>query len=412
MIEKIFSTHAGRRVHAGDTVVATVDLAMATDGSGPLMLEYFVKMNGKTVFDPRRVLLVMDHYVPCPNDRVSRLHDSMRAFESRGLGVVVAPGEGICHQILPERGLIRPGELVVGGDSHSTTYGALNAAGIGVGSSDLAAAAISGALWFKVPETLSIELTGTTVPGVGAKDLALFLVGKIGASGAAYKAVEFRGDGIARLRIPDRFTLCNMMAETGAKCALMPCDMATEEYLGPAECQERVASDEGAVYARSLFVDVSSLEPMVALPHRTDDVVPLSQVSGLPVGMGLLGTCTNGRMEDFVEALEVMGESCVSPDFQLMVVPASRRIYVEMARNGMLAQFAAKGAMILPPSCGPCCGSSAGTPGDGVNVISTANRNFIGRMGNVASNIYLASPASVAASSVTGRITDPRERMK
>lgn len=412
IIEKIFSSHAGKRVYAGEIVVARVDVVMATDGSGPLMLEFFRKMNGDSVFDPGKILLVLDHYVPCPNDKVSRLQDSMRAFAARGFGTVVEIGEGICHQILPERGFICPGELIVGGDSHSTTYGALNAAGIGIGSSDLASAAISGALWFNVPETTEVLLRGKLSPGVGAKDLALYIVKEIGASGASYKAIEFSGDGVSSLRMCDRLTVCNLMAETGAKCALMPGDSVTMTYLGETDCSCCVEADDKAEYCHTVNIDLSSLEPMVALPHQTDNVVPISHAAGEPIGMGLLGTCTNGRLEDFGEALEVMGNRSVLPGFQLLIVPASRKIYAEMAYNGMLGKFAEKGAVILPPSCGPCCGSSAGTPGDGVNVLSTANRNFIGRMGNVASRIFLASPASVAAAAVTGMITDPRGMME
>lgn len=407
VIERIFSSRGGRRVYAGEMVVARVDLVMATDGSGPLMLEYFRKMNGKSVFDPRKIFMVLDHYVPCPNDKVSRLQDSMRSFVSRGLGVLVEMGEGICHQVLPEGGYVRPGELIVGGDSHSTSYGALNAAGIGVGSSDLASAAISGALWFRVPGTIRVEFRGSLRRGVAPKDLAIYTVREIGGSGAVYKAVEFGGDGVADLQMPGRFTICNLMAETGAKCAIMPADSLTMGYLGGDSSADCVAADPDAQYEKIISIDLASVEPMVSLPHRADNAVPVRDAEGIPVQMGLIGTCTNGRLEDFKEALDAMGDRNVHPGFQLLVVPASRKIYAEMAGNGMLAKFAEKGAVILPPSCGPCCGSSAGTPGDGVNVISTANRNFIGRMGNVNANIYLASPATVGISSVAGIITDP-----
>ncbi|NLK18470.1 MAG: 3-isopropylmalate dehydratase large subunit, partial [Synergistaceae bacterium] len=331
VIEKIFSSRGGRPVYAGDMIVARVDLVMATDGSGPLMLEYFRKMNGKSVFDPQKIIMVLDHYVPCPNDKVSGLQDSMRSFVSAGLGVLVDMGEGICHQILPEGGYIHPGELIVGGDSHSTAYGALNAAGIGVGSSDLASAAISGALWFKVPRTIRVEFRGRLGKGVFPKDLALYTVREIGGSGAAYKAVEFGGDGVAGLQMTGRFTICNLMAETGAKCAIMPADSLTMDYLDGDYSDRCVTPDPDARYEKTIEIDLASVEPMISLPHRADNAVPVKEAAGVPVQMGLIGTCTNGRLEDFKEALDAMGDGRVRPGFQLLVVPASRKIYAEMA---------------------------------------------------------------------------------
>jgi 3-isopropylmalate/(R)-2-methylmalate dehydratase large subunit len=411
IVEKIISSHSGNELHRADITVATIDTAMATDGSGPLMIEYFKKMGGTHVFDPTRVLLIMDHYVPSPNDKVSRLQDIMRNFAAKGYGTIISLGEGICHQLLPEMGYIRPGHLVVGADSHSTTYGALNSLGVGIGSSDLAAAIISGALWFSVPETIKVNLSGHMKEGVGAKDLALYLVGIIGSSGANYCAIEFQGEEEELpLTIEGRMTVCNLMAETGAKCAIMPGDQRLQKFyktIGLPDIKF-VEADNNAVYCRMIEIELSRLEPMISCPHSVANVVPISNAVGTPIQMGLLGTCANGRIEDFAVALDVMGEKALASGFQLIIVPASRRIYTHMAENGMLAQFSNKGALILPPSCGPCCGSNAGTPSDGYNVISSANRNFIGRMGNTNSYIFLASPASVAAAAVTGYITDPR----
>lgn len=408
--EKIFSTHADRPVSAGESIVARVDGVMATDGSGPLALEFFRRMGGTRSFDGTKVLMVLDHYVPCPNDKVAALQDRMREFCRAGNAVLFDLGEGICHQLLAERGYVRPGSLLIGGDSHSTTYGAFSALGIGVGSSDLAAAAITGQLWFRVPESLHVVLEGTLPPRVTTKDLSLELLRRIGAGGAIYQSVEFAGAGLAALRIPDRMTLCNMMAETGAKCAVAPGDEVVEAHFrDPGAARQRVMADPGASYAAEVAVALARLEPLVAQPHEVDRVVPARDLRGTPVQMGVLGTCTNGRLEDFEQAIEVMGNARVAPGVELLVVPASRAIYVEASRCDLLARLVEKGATILPPGCGPCCGSSPGIPSAGENVISTANRNFLGRMGNTQANIYLASPATVAAAVVAGRIVDPRE---
>lgn len=408
--EKIFSRHVGRPVAAGESVVASVDVVMATDGSGPLALEYFRRMGGTRSFDGSRVLMVLDHYVPCPNDKVAGLHEAMRQFAEAGNAILFDLGDGICHQLLPEQGYVRPGGLIVGGDSHSTAYGALNALGIGVGSSDLAAAALTGKLWFRVPETVRISLTGRLPRGATAKDLSLELLRRVGAGGAIYQALEFAGPAVASLAISERMTLCNMMSETGAKCAVMPADEATRAFCpdGAAGAQPAEA-DPGAAYAGEVAVALDALEPLVAAPHAPDRVATVRSLAGTPIHMALIGTCTNGRLEDLEEALAVMGERPLAPGMELVVVPASRAVYLEASRRGLLARFVEKGGLVLPPGCGPCCGSSPGIPGDGENVLSTANRNFLGRMGNVKANIYLGSPATAAAAAVTGSITDPRE---
>lgn len=408
--EKIFSAHASRPVFAGESIVARVDVVMATDGSGPLALEFFRRMGGTRSFDGTKVLMVLDHYVPCPNDKVAALQDQMRDFARAGNAVLFELGEGVCHQLLPERGYVRPGSLVVGGDSHSTTYGAFNALGIGVGSSDLAAAALTGALWFRIPESLRVNLHGSLPSRVTAKDLSLELLRRIGAGGAIYQSVELGGTGLLGLGLPDRMTLCNMLAETGAKCALAPGDQATRDHFrGEPSGMELVVPDEGAAYVGEVAVALDGLDPLIAQPHEVDRVLSVREVLGLPIHMGLLGTCTNGRVEDLELALAVMGEARVAAGVELLVVPASRAVYLEATRRGLLARFVEKGATVLPPGCGPCCGSSAGIPSDGENVLSTANRNFLGRMGNTRARIYLGSPATVAAAAVTGRITDPRE---
>lgn len=413
--EKILANHTqtSSPIQAGDIITASIDVAMATDGSGPLTIRFFEEMAGKTSFDPERVLMIADHYVPCPNDKVAGLHSMMERFCAQGYGTMIDIGEGICHQLLPERGYITPGSLIVGGDSHSTSYGALNALGTGVGSSDLAAAIIAGEVWFRVPETICIYLDGQLSQGVTAKDAALWIVGHIGASGATYKAIEFAGEGIANLSISERMTLCNMMVETGAKFAVMPYDNVTESY-----CHEvlhttveytSIASDLDAVYEQEINLNLATLQPHVAKPHAVDNVVPVDTLIGTPIQMGVLGTCTNGRIDDLRNALHYMGNRSLYKGFQLLIIPASRAIYIQASKEGLLAAFAEKGATILPPGCGPCCGSSAGIPRDTWNVLSTANRNFLGRMGNVRSNIYLASPEMVGLAAITGSIQDPRK---
>jgi 3-isopropylmalate/(R)-2-methylmalate dehydratase large subunit len=410
IVEKIFSRNCGRNVRAGDTVVANLDLVMATDGSAPLAIELFRQMEVERVWDPKRVLMVLDHYVPCPNDKVARLHETMRAFCRAGNGILFDMGEGIGHQLLPERGFIRPGTIVAGADSHSTTFGALNAVGTGIGSSDLAAAMATGRLWFQVPESIKVVVQGQLAPGTGGKDAALWMTGAIGDGGANYRALEFRGEGVHRLDMDDRLTVCNLAVETGAKCAVMPFDHVAAQWLSRCAPHEQVgvAADPDAEYKSEVIMDLSEIEPQVAAPHKVDNIRPISQLAGTPVHMALIGTCTNGRLRDLQLSAEILSRHGKAPGVELLIVPASKLVYIEAAKSRLLEVFASLGALILPPGCGPCCGSSAGIPGDGQNVFSTANRNFLGRMGNVKANIYLGSPQSVAASAVTGEITDPR----
>jgi 3-isopropylmalate/(R)-2-methylmalate dehydratase large subunit len=364
VVEKIISAHAGAPARRGDVVVATVDVAMALDASGPLTLDYFEQMGGTAVFDPAKVVMVMDHYTPCPSADMARLQDKVRAFHRQGMCTLFDLGEGICHHVLPERGYVKPGRIVVGADSHTISHGAFNCMGAGLGSSDVAAAMISGKVWLRVPGTIRVTLSGRLRPGVQAKDLALWLTRTVGGSGAAYKAIEFTGPGVAELSIYERMTVCNMMAETGAKAAIMPCDGVLQSRF-PGERLEAVSPDADAEYEREIAVDLGALDVMIARPHRPDDVVPVGEVAGLPIHMGVIGTCTNSSLEDLQSALAVMGGRRVAPGFELLLVPATRNIYAEAARLGLLEKFVRQGAYVLPPGCGPCCGSSAGIPSDG-----------------------------------------------
>ena len=414
IVEKIISDHCGRAVHAGEIILADIDLAMATDGSGPLSIELFHKMGKNEIKNPERIVMALDHYVPCPNDQVSRLHDMMRHFCQDMKCKLFEIGDGIGHQLLPEKGYIKPGSLTVGADSHACTYGALNALGTGIGSSDLAAVMATGRLWFKVPASIKIELEGRLKPQVTAKDLALYLVGRLGSSGANYRALEFCGNAIATLDMDDRLTICNMIVETGAKCGFMPFDQITENFLSRLEPAEYhpVFADPGAVYENVIRVDLNRLKPQIAAPHRVDNVQVISELIGTPIDIVVIGTCTNGRLKDLELAAGLLKEHPKTPGVEVLVVPASRQVFIHASQQGLLEIFSRFGAMILPPGCGPCCGSSAGIPGDGKNVLSTANRNFLGRMGNVEARIYLGSTLAAAAAAITGKITDPRGMME
>lgn len=393
--EKILSTKSGRDARAGDVVVCTADLVLGTDASSPMAIDYFERMGGTALFDPARVAFALDHYSPPSTPTTRAFHDRVRAFASRYGAEVFDVGEGISHQVATERGRVRAGDLVIGADSHTVVCGALNAFATGVGSSDLAAAMITGQVWLRVPESIKVVLSGMRAPTASAKDLTLELVGLLGAEGASYQALEFHGPAVAALDPEDRLAVCSMGVEMGAKAAIFP---------GP------LSPDSDAAYARVVEIDVSAVEPQVARPHAPDNVVDLSDVIGQPVHMVFIGTCTGGRTSDVRAALQVIEQAGghVAPGVQLVVTPASREVQRVLLEDGSLARLEALGATITTPGCGACCGTSGVIPGDGVTVISTANRNFKSRMGNPTASIYLASPAACAAAAVTGRITDPR----
>ena len=423
--EKIFSNHSGTDARAGDIVVADVDFAMSQDGTSALAIDALDSMGVQTVFDPDKVAMVMDHSCPSPLEGVSAIHAKMRAFGKQTGVRVYDWGCGVCHQLVPESGKVLCGDLVVGCDSHTCTYGALNVFSTGVGSTDGAAAMASGKLWFKVPETIRViykggtGATGGTLPkGVYSKDLILYLAGLIGVDGATYKALEFVGPVIDALSVDARMTISNMAIEVGAKAGLMEADDKTLAFFAdratrngaPLERQPQpVASDADAVFQQTVEIDVSGLEPQVAKPHAVGNVCPVSGVAATPIAEGFIGTCTNGRLEDFAIAAGILKGRKVHPDVRLVVAPASRDIYLDAMAAGYIQTFVEAGASVVTPGCGPCVGTHNGVPCDGENVISTANRNFKGRMGNSNSFIYLGSPATVAASVLNACITDPRE---
>ncbi len=425
--EKILSAKSGVDARAGDVVVCDVDLVIGTDASTPMTIGYFEQMGGERLFDPTRVVFSLDHYSPPSTPKTAAFHDQVRSFARRHGATVFEVGEGISHQVAPERGRVLPGDLVIGADSHTVTCGALNTFATGLGSSDIAAALITGRTWLRVPQTIKVELAGARPSAVAAKDVGLALIAALGAEGANYQALEFHGAGVATFTIDERMVLSNLSVEAGAKAAIWSVDNATIGYLsarvdGWTAEQTRghppvhpstsspVHPDIAAEYSCELRIDLETLSPRVAIPHDPTHVVSVGETIGVPVQMVFLGTCTGGRVSDFHEAVHVLERAGgrVASGVQLVVTPASREVLLTLADDGTLAKLTAMGAIVTTPGCGACCGTSGAIPGDGMTVLSTANRNFKARMGNATASIYLASPATCAASAATGRITDPR----
>lgn len=409
--EKILSMKSGVDARANDIVIADLDFVMGQDGTSPLAIQAFAEMGGLRIFDPGRVAMVIDHSAPSPLEGVSALHKKMRDFAERYEVRLYDIGEGVCHQLVPEKGHVAPGTLVIGADSHTCTYGALNAFATGVGSTDLAAGMISGKLWFKVPETFKFVLHGELPPGVFSKDLILYLIGDVTADGATYMAAEYVGEAIRALSVEARFTISNMAIEMGAKVGLMEADEKTEAWVKEHSSlpYKPVFADSDAVYAQVKEYDVSKLEPQVAKPHTVDNVSPIGEVAGIEVQQCVIGTCTNGRLEDLRIAATILEGKKIHPRTRLIVAPSSRKVFLDAIREGIISTLVEAGAAVVTPGCGPCVGTHNGVPSDGENVIATSNRNFKGRMGNNKAFIYLGSPATVAASAIAGKISDPRE---
>jgi 3-isopropylmalate/(R)-2-methylmalate dehydratase large subunit len=401
MAEKLLSRACGADVHAGDVVICEPDGVMGTDGSIPMALDYLQQMQPEGADLPgparaERLVFAFDHYGPGSGDRALALQERARAYALAHGVHIFEVGEGIGHQLMMEQGRVLPGRLVVGADSHAVSYGALNAFGTGIGSSDLAGVLQCNQLWLKVPGSVRVNLRGRLAAGVSAKDAALALA---------------RGPGVATLDMDDRIVLANMSVEMGAKAGLFPFDVCTSEYLrgGGATLGAPVSADPDATYVDTIELELAAVVPQVALPHRVDQVVDLAAMAATPVQMVYLGTCTGGRSKDFREALEVLREGGgIAPGVRVIVTPASEAVRRELEDAGLLAAFAAMGAEIQPPGCGACCGTCGSIPVDGTNVVSTANRNFKGRMGNREARIFLASPRACASAAVTGHLAHPR----
>jgi len=409
--EKILSAHSGQDAKAGDIVIATLDFIMGQDGTSGIIVDSFNQMGGKKMADPSKFVICIDHSAPSPNEGVSAIHKKIRDFTKAQGNLLYDIGCGVCHQLLPEQGLVVPGDLVIGADSHTCTYGAINVFATGMGSTDVAAGVISGKLWFKVPETIKVLYKGKLAKGVYSKDMILKLIGDIGADGATYQALEFYGETIDALSVDARFTISNMAIECGAKVGLMRADQKVLDYvkIHSKKKPNPVEADPDANYIKTFEVDVSKLEPMVAKPHTVDNVSSVKEVEGTPIQQGYLGTCTNGRVEDLRIAASILKGKQVNPETRLIVAPASKQVLMDAMKEGIVQTLLEAGAVFVTPGCGPCVGTHNGVPSDGENVISTANRNFKGRMGNPNAFIYLASPATVAASMIEGKITDPRK---
>jgi len=413
LAEKILSKKSGTDASAGDIVIAKVDLSFVQDTTGPLTVRQYQSSGMGRLANAKRTVLFIDHAAPSPNSALSNDHILLRDFSRKSGCILSEVGDGVCHQIVAEA-YARPGDVIVGADSHTVTAGGLGAFATGMGSSDVALAFGLGKTWFRVPETFKIEVTGDFQKGVSAKDLILRLIGKIGADGATYKSLEFCGNAIKKMSMSGRFTIANMAVEAGAKVGLFPSDEVTREYLkaeGRGKGYKPLAADADAIYEKTIRINVNKLEPTVSKPHTVDNTALARELKGTKIQQVVIGTCTNGRLEDLAVAADILKGNRPAKGVRLIIAPASRRVLLEAIDTGYIKTFIESGAIVLPPGCGPCLGLHQGMLGDGEACLSTANRNFEGRMGNPKSFIYLGSPATAAASALTGEITDPREVM-
>jgi 3-isopropylmalate/(R)-2-methylmalate dehydratase large subunit len=413
LAEKILAAHAqGAPVRAGDVVVARVDFAMVHDARASNALKAIASLGLDHLPHAPKTAFVLDHFSPPPTREAANVHAQMRAFCERTGAVLYDIGDGICHQVLPENGHFTAGDLVVGTDTHSTTYGAFNAYGTGHEGTDLAAILATGRTWFRVPESIRVDLTGELAPGVWAKDVTLAMLGRLGAEGANFKVIEYAGSAVGAMAIDDRMTLSNHAAELGAEAAILECDEKTVQWLAAhgAPAPRPVFADADARYVERFAIDANALAPQVAHNHDIGDVVDVTALAGEPVQVALIGTCTNGRLDDIRQAAQILKGRRIARGVRLVVTPASRRIYLSAMREGLIEILTEAGASVDPAGCGTCVGITHKLmSADRERVISSANRNFKGRLGNPESDILIASSATVAASALTGRVTDPRE---
>ena len=412
MSQKILAAHADAdSVCPGEIIHARCDLVLGNDITAPLAIREFEKIGAGRVFDKTRIALVLDHFTPNKDIKAAELCKLVRDF-ARGQEIehfYEGGGAGIEHVILPEKGLVGPGDIIIGADSHTCTYGALGAFSTGVGSTDMAAGMATGRCWFKVPEALHFELTGSPANFVGGKDVILSIIGRIGVDGAAYKSMEFGGPGLGSLGMDDRLTMANMVIEAGAKNGIFEVDGLTMAYLRTSGAAGKTVfvPDVGAVYAQTFRIDLSSLKPVVALPSSPANVEPAGEVGDIPIDQVVIGSCTNGRMDDLRMAARLLKGRKAAGSVRLIVIPGSHRVYVQALHEGLLSIFLEAGAVIGPPTCGPCLGGHMGVLAKGEKAVATTNRNFVGRMGHPESLVYLAGPAVAAATAVLGRIADP-----
>jgi 3-isopropylmalate/(R)-2-methylmalate dehydratase large subunit len=415
--EKILAAHAGvATVNPEELINAKIDIIMGHDLSIPLAIEELERIKAENLCDPLKIVLVPDHFTPNKDVKSAENCKRMKEFAKRHkISHYYEIGEmGIAHALLPEKGIILPGDLVVGGDSHTCTYGALGAFATGVGSSDLAAAMLTGELWFKVPESMKFVYYGKLQKWVGGKDLILYTIGDIGVDGALYRAMEFTGEVIEQLPMSGRLTMANMAVEAGAKSGIFQPDRVTEDYLQNKTSRpyRTFQSDSDAIYTEVRDYDVSQIEPQVAFPYLPSNIKPISEIGDIPIDQVVIGSCTNGRIEDLRAAAHVLQSNKVAPYVRLIIIPATQGVYRQAMREGLLEIFLDANAAISTPTCGPCVGGHMGVLAKGERAISTTNRNFVGRMGHPESEVYLANPAVAAASAVKGRIANPEEVAK
>lgn len=412
--EKIFAAHCGKDfVQAGELISAKVDITLANDITGPIAISEFRKIGVENVFDPSRVVFVPDHFVPNKDIKSAQQAKIVRNFahEQNLVNYFEVGRMGIEHALLPDKGIVTAGDLVIGADSHTCTYGALGAFSTGVGSTDLGCTMASGETWFRVPSTIKVEFFGTLNKWVSAKDLILHLIGDIGVDGALYKTLEMGGEVIENMQMDGRFTICNMAIEAGAKNGIIVPDEITKKYLLNRSIREPkfYTSDENATYEKVLRYDVSKIEPTVAKPHLPENTCPISEIGNIKIDQAVIGSCTNGRLSDLEVAAKILDGRKVHPDVRLIVFPGTQEIYLDALKLGYIEAIIKAGGAVSTPTCGPCLGGHCGILAKGERAISTTNRNFVGRMGHPESEVYLSSPAVAAASAILGKISSPEE---
>ena len=416
MTQKILAAHAGLpEVTPGQLIQADLNIVLGNDITTPVAVNEFQKAGFDGVYDPEKVVIVLDHFVPNKDIKAAQQSKTCREFAcTHCVSHFYDVGKmGIEHALLPEQGVVTAGDCIIGADSHTCTYGALGAFSTGVGSTDMAAGMATGKAWFKVPSAIRFRLTGSLRPNVSGKDVILTIIGRIGVDGALYKSMEFTGPGVASLSMDDRLCICNMAIEAGAKNGIFPVDQVTLAYLKGRSEREPViySADEDAVYEKTIEIDLSSIVPTVACPHLPENTHPAAELGSIKIDQVVIGSCTNGRMEDMETAYRILKDHTVAPGVRCIIIPATMAIYRECIVRGYTTAFVDAGAVVSTPTCGPCLGGYMGILAEGERCVATTNRNFVGRMGHVKSEIYLASPATAAASALTGYITDPKEDM-
>ncbi len=413
LVEKILAAHSDReKVSPGEFINVRMDLILANDITAPIAIKEFQRIGVEKVFDPKKIVMVADHFVPNKDIQSAEQAKLMRDFcYKQGILHFDVGQMGIEHVLLPEQGLVLPGDVVIGADSHTCTYGAVGAFATGMGSTDIAAAMATGDIWMKVPPTIRFVYHGRLGKWVGGKDLILYTIGDIGVDGALYSAMEFTGEAIDELSMDGRFTMANMAIEAGAKAGIFRVDKKTLDYIRPRAKRSYTVyePDDDAEYSRVIEYDVSAVEPQVALPHLPSNARPVSQVKGVEIDQVVIGSCTNGRLEDLRLAAQILKGSKVHPRVRCIIIPGTQQVFLDALKEGLIEVFVRAGAAVSTPTCGPCLGGHMGVLADGERCVSTTNRNFVGRMGSTKSQVYLANPAVAAASAITGRITSPEE---